>query len=119
MKGGPDDIDEDQHPADGHEQDVKSRNAGTVVDESDAESQEDPTHHVVANARGQHRNADRRAQQIELREDAAEDGERRDGERGADEEGVHAKVDGHHAAAINVVELVIQPPGDGAAQAEG
>lgn len=116
-EGGPDDEDEQKGPADAAKQGPEGGQAAAVVDQGDAEGEEDPAGHVVADAGSQDGDADTGAEQVQLAENAAEHGEGGDGERGADEQAVDAEAYGRLDEVG--VELVVDTPSDGEAQAEG
>lgn len=87
-----------QRPADGAQQDVDGRDAralaaGLCVDEGDGECEQDPADDVVADAGREDDDADRRLEQLELGQDPAQDGERRDRHGRAREQEEVAKVD--------------------------
>jgi hypothetical protein len=118
-KHGPDGKDQKEGPADGAQQHPERGQARRVVDEGDAEREQHPADDVVADAGGQHGDADVAVQEVELRQDAAEDGKGRDGERGADKERKDAKVNVvRRAVVIGHGELVVQAPGEGDPEAE-
>ena len=75
MEARPHQQEQEERVADGREQHPQRGDARAGVDERDAERQQDPADHVVADAGGEHHDADGGAQELELGEDAAEDGE--------------------------------------------
>jgi hypothetical protein len=70
----PDDVDEEEGPANGAEEDVEDRDAGAGIDESDGQGEKDPADDIVADARGENRDANVVLQEAKLGEDAGQDG---------------------------------------------
>lgn len=116
-EAGPDAKDQEQRPADDAEEGPEGGEAAAVVDEGDAQRQQDPADDVVADAGGEGGDADDVAEQLQLGQDAAEHGEGGDGEGGADKEAEDAEADG--LGALVALKLLVQAPGDGVAEAEG
>lgn len=113
-EGWPDGEDEEQSPANAAEQGPERGQATAVVGQSDAEREKHPACHVISNAGSQNGDTDTRAEEVQLGENAAEDGEGSDRKGCADEQSEDAK-----ANSFVDVKLLVQTPGNGKAKAKG
>lgn len=116
MKDGPDSKDQKEEPAHGDEKDVEGRQTIGVVDEGHGEREQDPADDIIAHTSSEDGDANRVTEEVEFREDAAQDRESGDSQSGTDEETEDAEV---NVVGDLILELVVYAPCDGVPQAKG
>lgn len=109
-------IDQEEEPAHGDEKDIERRQTAGVVHEGHGEREEDPADHIIAHTSSEDGDANRVAEEVEFREDTAQDRKSGDSQSGTDEKAEDTEVD---VVGDLAFKLVVYTPSDGVAQAKG